>query len=356
MALINTYAIWNNKGGVGKSTITYHIATRYAETHPNQQVLVIDMCPQANASMILLGGGTGEGKVLSYGSKSTPQTVVGYLANILSAGSGAPRPQASSFTLMVKDDNPNITDNLYLLCGDGSLELLSSALFYYSNQPVVIPGQLDPWKWVHSIIRTFISDFVADHDQKDVVVFIDTNPAFTIYTEIAIASADRLICPINADDSSRVAANAMIALLHGSNSSNQLYNNWSFATKAKALQMPIPKVHLIVGNRMTQYDGAATAYKAMSDATADLLFTFYAANPGYFTPRASQVRSITDFNNEYSILLRDFNTAGVVTAHLGKLLSQMHNGTYTVHSADVQLRQERINECLSAIDDLIARI
>ena len=44
MALIHNYAIWNNKGGVGKSTITFHIASRYAEKHPEEDVFVIDMC------------------------------------------------------------------------------------------------------------------------------------------------------------------------------------------------------------------------------------------------------------------------------------------------------------------------
>ena len=31
-------------------------------------------------------------------------------------------------------------------------------------------------------------------------VFIDTNPAFSVYTECAVAAADRLIIPVNADD------------------------------------------------------------------------------------------------------------------------------------------------------------
>lgn len=57
MAVKQSYAIWNNKGGVGKSTITFHVASRYAETNPNVNVLVLDLCPQANASMMLLGGG-----------------------------------------------------------------------------------------------------------------------------------------------------------------------------------------------------------------------------------------------------------------------------------------------------------
>ena len=49
MALIQNYEIWNNNGGVGKSTITFHIASRYAEMHPQEDVIVIDMCPQANS-------------------------------------------------------------------------------------------------------------------------------------------------------------------------------------------------------------------------------------------------------------------------------------------------------------------
>lgn len=36
MGLIHSYALWNNKGGVGKSTITFHLSMRYAELHPEQ--------------------------------------------------------------------------------------------------------------------------------------------------------------------------------------------------------------------------------------------------------------------------------------------------------------------------------
>jgi cellulose biosynthesis protein BcsQ len=62
---MEAYAIWNNKGGTGKSTITFHIASRFAEKNPNRKVLVIDLCPQSNASMLLLGGGVeGEKELL----------------------------------------------------------------------------------------------------------------------------------------------------------------------------------------------------------------------------------------------------------------------------------------------------
>ena len=54
---IDIYAFYNNKGGVGKTTLCSNAATLYAENNPNTQVLVIDMCPQANISQFLLGGG-----------------------------------------------------------------------------------------------------------------------------------------------------------------------------------------------------------------------------------------------------------------------------------------------------------
>ena len=80
MPIQQSYAVWNNKGGVGKSTICYHVAARYAEENPNQKVLVIDLCPQANVSMMLLGGGNdGEARVLGYCTQAVPRTVVGAL-------------------------------------------------------------------------------------------------------------------------------------------------------------------------------------------------------------------------------------------------------------------------------------
>ncbi|ELE9749082.1 ParA family protein, partial [Enterobacter kobei] len=53
---ITIYSMYNNKGGVGKTTLGFNIASQYAYNNPRTQVLVIDMCPQANISQYLLGG------------------------------------------------------------------------------------------------------------------------------------------------------------------------------------------------------------------------------------------------------------------------------------------------------------
>lgn len=352
MGLIQSYAVWNNKGGVGKSTITFHVATRYAEQHPGEKVLVIDLCPQANASMMLLGGGTsGEAAVLHSCTQATPRTVVGYLSQVIASGSGAPRPAPSGFLTQLSQTNRDLPDNLYLLCGDGNLEPMAPAIAGAAAQPGLTPTA-DPWRWVHQIFRTLIADVATSQD--DWMVFVDTNPSFSIYTELAIAAVDRLLTPVNADDSSRIATNAMFVLLRGQQPPHPIYGRWTFAVRAQQLALSIPQIHLVIGNRLTQYGGAATAFAALSDATADTLFAAYQAHPNYFTPRPKTPGTIKGFRKAYSVALRDFNTAGVVSAHLGRRLSGMPGGYYTVHGESVQLNSARVKECLDAIDGVVA--
>lgn len=356
MALINTFGIWNNKGGVGKSTITFHLATRYAETNPDKNVIVLDLCPQANSSMMLLGGGqTGENNVLTKCTLATPQTVVGYLTTVITNGHGAQLPNPDIFTTHVQQFNPDLPSNLYLLCGDGNLEPIAPAISNQANAPALTP-QNQPWVWVHNIFRNYIKSFATQHSEKDLVAFIDTNPAFGVYTELAITAIDKLICPVNADDSSRTAASAMTILLHGTNPPHPVYGSWTFAAMAKKFKTNIPKIHLIIGNRLTQYSGAAKAFKALSDATSQALFDIYQKNPTYFTSRNIVINNIDDFKQYYSVALRDFNTAGIVTAHLGRLLSHMTENVYPVHGINVQLDKGRINDCLTAIDNILAML
>src|SRR6266566_6914389 len=74
------YAIWNNKRGVGKSYLTFQIASEYAKTHPDQKVLVVDLCPQANASSMLLGGiAKGEEYLVQIASNARRRTIAGYI-------------------------------------------------------------------------------------------------------------------------------------------------------------------------------------------------------------------------------------------------------------------------------------
>lgn len=42
MPVLSTHVFANHKGGVGKSTLCFHLATAYAKSHPNEKVLVLD--------------------------------------------------------------------------------------------------------------------------------------------------------------------------------------------------------------------------------------------------------------------------------------------------------------------------
>src|SRR6266446_583088 len=87
-----TYALWNNKGGVGKSYLTFQVAAEYARTHPNHNILVIDMCPQANASSMLLGGmAKGEGVLDELGASNPRRTIAGYIRGRIASPYQDPR-------------------------------------------------------------------------------------------------------------------------------------------------------------------------------------------------------------------------------------------------------------------------
>lgn len=43
---MKSYAIWNNKGGVGKTYLSFAMATEYARQNPEKRVIFADMCPR----------------------------------------------------------------------------------------------------------------------------------------------------------------------------------------------------------------------------------------------------------------------------------------------------------------------
>jgi len=182
---MTNYAIWNNKGGTGKSTITFHIASRFAELNQNKKVLVIDLCPQANSSMLLLGGGiNGENALLALCTKANPKSVVGYLSDAILKRH---TPKINDYAVDIHSTNPKMPKNMYLLAGDGNLELMAPALNDEAAR-TPFPGLADPWRWVHETFKR-LCDELAD----DWVIFFDTNPSFAIYTELAICGASRLL-------------------------------------------------------------------------------------------------------------------------------------------------------------------
>jgi len=147
------YTIWNNKGGVGKSYLTFQIASEYARQNQDKNVLVIDMCPQANSSSMLLGGMLdGENNLQHIHSTLPRNTISGYIeARIVSPYVNPFR--GADYLTNVRQFNNKVSDNLYLVVGDDNLELQTPQVLGATR-----PGPQDAWRSVHLWLRDLIVD------------------------------------------------------------------------------------------------------------------------------------------------------------------------------------------------------
>lgn len=345
-----SYVIWNNKGGVGKSTITFHIASVYAESNPDEDVVVVDMCPQANSSSMLMGGGKqSELKLQELISKDEPQSIVGYITEATLNGDA----DLSKYATKLKTINNNLTDNIYLVSGDGNLELIAPLLSERAEATPLSAAD-KPWVRVHNIVRKLTGKRL--NNNRPCTFFIDTNPSFAIYTQIAIAGGDKLLVPINADDSSIFAITGLFNLIWGTSTVHPVYGRYTFASKAKENGLELPRIDYLLGNRFTQKKGAAHAFKALSNEAIGKMYSEYQNNPDKFQATSETINSLEDFERVYSIELRDFNSAGVVAANQGLPLSKMDSHTYEVYGETIQVAKEQRDLCKETIENLVSKL
>lgn len=336
------YAFWNNKGGTGKTSLAFQSICRYAEKNPEKRILAVDVCPQANLSELLLGGLTygGSANLLARHGLIPRCSVGGYFQLRLPSPYGVPKFEPKDFLTVPSLLNASIPKNIALLCGDPLLELQSNAINTLANTQ--IPGT-NTWIQVVNWLSDFLDGLKDDYD----VVFIDANPSFSMYTQIALAAAHRLVLPVMADDSSRRAIQNAFSLVYGLKLPSEIYAAYAFATKLTSAERPLPKVHLIVKNRITQYMGDASAYSAVLRSIENDLAILLKTNPTMFTfgvPSAGLVS------------VRDFQTAGVVAFARGCPFYNMSTGRIDIGGRRVRLEQDQKTNCVEALDKVVAKL
>lgn len=334
------YAFWNNKGGTGKTSLAFQAVARFAEQHSNARILVIDMCPQANMSELLLGGMTAGGgaQLLQQQGRIPRCSIGGYFQIRLPSPYTPPAFLPYNFIMVPNTVNPAIPNNISLVCGDPLLELQSNAINTLSNAQ--IPGT-DTWIAVADWARDFLELVKNEFDY----VFFDCNPSFSLYTQIALASVDRLIMPVMADDSSRRAVQNALSLVYGLSLPSPIYATYAFSSKLNAAGRDLPKVHLIAKNRITQYMGPASAYAAVLHAIASDIMQLQNAHPQLFTFTSLEQGAVD---------IRDFQTTGVVAFAKGLPFSQLRSGKQTVGGHRVEVNEPYRLNCLNAIDDMVS--
>jgi cellulose biosynthesis protein BcsQ len=336
------YAFWNNKGGTGKTSLCFQSICFYAHKHPNSRILAIDVCPQANFSELLLGGLTNNGSknLLERQGELTRATIGGYFQLRLPAPYSPPAFTSSDFITRPNDYNQAIPSNVDLVCGDPLLELQSNAISTLANTN--IPGT-DAWVAIIDWIRDFIDPIRDDYD----TIFIDANPSFSIYTQIALSATDRLVLPVMADDSSRRAIQNAFSLVYGLKLPSDIYATYAFATRLEAAKRELPKVHLIAKNRITQYMGSASAYAAVLRSIDQDVNALLESHPDIFS---------FDKRGQGVVDIRDFQTTGVVAFARGCPFYSLKSGQLEVTGKRVRVKEEYRKNCVDHMEKLVAKL
>ncbi len=163
--------VFNQKGGVGKSTITCNLAAISA--HAGQRTLVIDLDPQGNSTHYLLGRSGADFDAT--------------LADFFD--------QTLNFRLNPKDTSEFIVaspfERLHVMPSHPGLEDLQSKL----------ESRYKIYK-----LRDALDELADDYD----VIYIDTPPALNFYTRSALIAANGCLIPFDCDDFSRRALYALL--------------------------------------------------------------------------------------------------------------------------------------------------
>ena len=182
------FVFWANKGGIGKSTLTFQLAASFAKKNKKKKVLVVDLSPQCDVSRIILGGGhnDGEKKILDIMSGHPRRTVQSFLLDCLNdvpTGNGWPNPDDYIIDPNDIRNDGEIPSNLKVLCGDFDLE---RAILQIERlpQPPRRGGRLPSGPHYSAAIlsRSFLKHLVDYYHRKGWVVFIDTDPYFNVIT------------------------------------------------------------------------------------------------------------------------------------------------------------------------------
>jgi chromosome partitioning protein len=158
--------VFNQKGGVGKSTITCNLAAISADQGMN--TLVVDLDPQGNSTQYLLGAAAG----------TSAPTLADFFDQVL------------NFKLNPRDSAEFVTASpfprLHLMPSHPDLEDLQ--------------GKLESRYKIYKL-REVLEQLGEQYDR----IWIDTPPALGFFTRSALIAADRCLIPFDCDDFSRRA-------------------------------------------------------------------------------------------------------------------------------------------------------
>ncbi|NMF97561.1 ParA family protein [Aromatoleum toluolicum] len=163
--------VFNQKGGVGKSTITCNLAAISA--HQGKRTLVVDLDPQGNSTQYVLG----------ISGENLETTLADFF------------DQTLNFKL-----NPKKIEEFIVASPFPNLDVMPSH-----------PGLEDLQSKLESRYKIYkLRDALAELADDYDVIYIDTPPALNFYTRSALIAADSCLIPFDCDEFSRRALYALL--------------------------------------------------------------------------------------------------------------------------------------------------
>lgn len=174
---MKTIAFFNNKGGVGKTSLAYHLAWMFAER--GLRTIAADFDPQANLTSVCLT----EDRLEEIWQGAPRQTILGAIGP-LKKGIGDVGPI----------ETENVSQRLALIVGDLALSEFEDDLS--TEWPKCLEGNERSFRVVTSLFRVLSSS--AQRHKADVAI-IDVGPNLGAINRSALLCADYVVVPVAAD-------------------------------------------------------------------------------------------------------------------------------------------------------------
>ncbi len=171
-------AFFNNKGGVGKTSLAYHLAWMFAER--GHRVLAADLDPQANLSAAFIDEDRLENLWSDTGRR---RTLAGPLQPLLDGTGGLGRVHVEP-----------IADRLGLVVGDLSLSMFEDELSSQWSQ--CVDGRPRAFRIISAMWQVIVA---AARERNDDLVLVDVGPNLGALNRSALVASDHVLIPLAPD-------------------------------------------------------------------------------------------------------------------------------------------------------------
>ncbi len=174
---MNTVAFFNNKGGVGKTTLVYHLAWMFAER--GIPTLAVDLDPQANLTTMCLS----EDRLETIWDSVANKTVFGSVQPLMTRMGDIQAPHVEQ-----------LSHNLGLIPGDLALSRFEDLLS--ENWSKCLDGEEAAFRVMTAFHRVILEGATARQAE---LVLIDVGPNLGAINRAAMITAQHVVIPLAAD-------------------------------------------------------------------------------------------------------------------------------------------------------------